>query len=161
MKRFTRYGLVGLLFCAFAAAASLVVIDARKAPYNSLANVRNTTVQSEYEIRVAGLFQAAGTYRLLHGSLTLPAKSTFKMIWPDGSSEAASVVSVGSTVGVQPIPLTQIVAGESDGSSGGYVLGGGGNMFEQCSTFTIKSCATSSSGTMCRYDSYLDCSMMI
>lgn len=51
------------------------------------------------------------------------------------------------------------------GSGGGAVSGGYGevpgekNPFEQCFSETIKSCATSSSGTLCRYDTYLTCPM--
>lgn len=161
-KKIKRPGLLGLVFVTFLSiASSLVIIDARKAPYRDLTNVRDTSVLSEIEIRIAGLTQIAAKYRLLNGLGTLSTGSFFKVIWPDGSSEHAEVTNPFSSMGSIPVPGSQVLPG---GSGGGIVEMpgvGGDNPFEACSAYTIKSGATSSSGTVCRYDSYLECPALL
>lgn len=93
--------LVAAVICG-AAIAGGVSIDGRTAPYSGLSNVSGTSSRSDWEIRNVGLTQAAATYRLQHGSSSLPAGSTFTMTWPDSSSEGAAIVSTTSSLGAVP-----------------------------------------------------------
>lgn len=104
MKKFV---LVGLLFAGVALAGSIVTLDGRKAPYNGLSNVQGTDITADEMIRIAGMTQAVATYRLTHGVTTLPAGSTIRMVWPDGSAEKGSVITPMSGVGTVPMPGTQ------------------------------------------------------
>lgn len=79
------------------------IIDGRTAPYSTLSNVQGTSIYDSVEIRIAGMSQAASTYRLAHGLSTLPAGSTFEMVWPGGTQETAGVTSPFSSVGAGPI----------------------------------------------------------
>lgn len=106
--------------CCGVALAATVAINGGAAPYNSLSNVRGTSIGSMFSIRTAGLTQAAATYRLAHGPSSLPADSTFRMTWPDGSSESAYVGSPYSSAGSAPIPGTQTPAGSSGGCRNPY-----------------------------------------
>lgn len=78
-----------------------------KPSYNELSNVRGTTIDTDEETRTSGLTQAAAQYRLIHGPRSLPVGTAFRMKWPDGSGEAAVIVSPTSAVGALPIPQTQ------------------------------------------------------
>lgn len=102
-----RKSLILLLCVAGAAVAAGVSIDGRAAPYRNLSNVRGTSINTMTEIRIAGLSQAAANYRLLHGPSSLPAGSSFRMTWPNGSSEGAAVNSAFSSMGSVPIPGSQ------------------------------------------------------
>lgn len=79
------------------------IIDGRTAPYSTLSNVQGTSIYDSVEIRIAGMSQAASTYRLAHGLSTLPAGSTFEMVWPGGTQETAGVTSPFSSVGAGPL----------------------------------------------------------
>lgn len=96
-----------LLMAAGIAVASGVSIDGRAAPYSGLSNVSGTNINTMTEIRIAGLTQAAAVYRQQHGLSSLPAGSTFRMTWPNGSSETGSVTSPYSSMGSVPVPGTQ------------------------------------------------------
>lgn len=87
--------------------AAGVSIDGRTEPYRSLSNVNGTSTNSDSLIRNVGLTQAAATYRLSHGPSSLPAGSTFRMTWPNGSSEGGAITSTTSSLGAVPIPNTQ------------------------------------------------------
>lgn len=95
-----------LAFVAMVAVAAGLTIDTRSSVYSNLSNVDGTNWQSEHAIRVAGATQTSAKYRLTHGLSKLPSGSTFKIIWPDGSSEEVSVVSPFSSAGSQPVPGT-------------------------------------------------------
>lgn len=103
-----------LLFVAYSVAAAGVMIDALNDDYRALSQVAVTTVDSPTEIRMSGASQIAAVYRAQSGApfSSLPPGSTFKVVWPDGSSEYVTVVSQASGTGVQPIPGTRQVAPE-------------------------------------------------
>ena len=107
-----------LLLTAYSVAAAGVVIDVLGKDYRGMSAVAATSVHSPLEKRVAGAAQVAAAYRAGSGVpfATLPTGSSFKVVWPDGSSEYVTVVSVSSSDGVRPIPGTQrpapAVAGE-------------------------------------------------
>ncbi len=103
VKKSKRWALLACLV-ATAVVAGSVSIDGRTAPYRNLSNVRETSKGSEFEIRTAGLTQAAATYRLEHGGSTLPANSTFEMTWPDGTKDRAYVASPFGSMGSMPTP---------------------------------------------------------
>lgn len=103
-----------LLFTAYSVAAAGVVIDVLGQDYRKMSAVAATSAYSPLEKRVAGAAQVAAAYRASSGSpfTALPTGSDFKIIWPDGSSEYVTVVSVSSSDGVRPIPGTQQPAPE-------------------------------------------------
>ncbi|HEY5850138.1 MAG TPA: hypothetical protein VIT62_05150 [Lysobacter sp.] len=84
--------------------AGSVSIDGRSSPYRELTNVRETSKASDFDIKTAGLSQAAATYRLQNGRDSLPANSNFDMTWPDGTKDRAYVITPFSTVGSVPAP---------------------------------------------------------
>ena len=75
-------------------------------PYSNLSSA-GTGVSSTTAERINALTQAAGAYRTMHGSSTLPRGSTFGMRYQDGSSERGRVDSVMGTVGSTPIGGSQ------------------------------------------------------
>ncbi|MGH8084698.1 MAG: hypothetical protein ACREPV_05420 [Lysobacter sp.] len=103
-----------LLLTAYSVAAAGVVIDVFGQDYRGMSAVTATSVHSPLEKRAAGATQVAAAYRADSGApfATLPTGSSFKVIWPDGSSEYVTVVSVSSSDGVRPIPGTQRQASE-------------------------------------------------
>lgn len=104
------------LFAAYSIAAAGVMINALVSePYGDLSQVAATTVDSPLEVRMGGATQVAAVYRAQSGTpfSTLPPGSTFKIVWPDGSSEYVTVVSQSSAAGVRLIPGTQRAAPES------------------------------------------------
>lgn len=106
--RMKRYFWV-LLFATYSVAAAGVVIDVLGDEYRQLSQVAVTTVHSSDEMRMSGASQVAAVYRASSGApfSTLPPGSTFKVVWPDGSSEYVMVVSPASSSGVQAIPGSQ------------------------------------------------------
>jgi hypothetical protein len=106
VKENKRWLLVLSLVVSGAIAAG-VSIDGRSAPYSGRSNIAGTSIDSDWEIRNAGLSQAAAIYRQQHGPSSLPAGSNFRMTWPNGSSEGGSVTSPYLSDGAVPIPGTQ------------------------------------------------------
>ena len=101
-----------LLFAAYAVGAADVVVDVLSDEYRALSQVAVTSVQSPEETRLSGAAQVAAVYRAQSGApfSSLPPGSTFKVVWPDGSSEYVVVVSPSSTTGVKSIPGSQQAA---------------------------------------------------
>lgn len=96
------------------AIASGIVINGAAAPYNQLSNVQGTTVDSDWEVRTAGLSQAAATYRLTNGLGELPVGSRFQMRWGNSSHEVGDITSTSSSVGAVPVPGTQFGPNQGD-----------------------------------------------
>lgn len=98
-----------LLFATYSVGAAGVVIDVLGDEYRHLSQVAVTTVHSSDDARMAGAAQVAAVHRASSGApfSTLPPGSTFRVVWPDGSSEYVMVVSPSSAAGAQPIPGTQ------------------------------------------------------
>ena len=130
MKAFRLLMFLALVAFSHSGMAQSVTINAGDAPYNLLPAVRNITVRSDVELRIAALSAAAGAYRHQFGLMALsklPAGSQFKMIYEDGSSERAVVDSQTSSLGTVPVPGTQrdadgnLIAsnGGGSGSNGG------------------------------------------
>jgi hypothetical protein len=107
-----------LLFATYSVAAAGVVIDVVGDEYRHLSQVAVTTVRSHQDVRMTGASQVAAVYRASSGApfSTLPPGSTFKVLWPDGSSEYVMVVSPTSTVGVQTLEGTQRAAVSAEGA---------------------------------------------
>ena len=104
----TRYFWV-LLFATYSVGAAGVMIDVLADEYRHLSQVAVTTARSSEELRMSGAAQVAAVYRASSGApfSTLPPGSTFKVVWPDGSSEYVMVVNPTSSAGTQPIAGTQ------------------------------------------------------
>jgi len=107
-----KFWLGALLFVAYSAlAVGIVIVDARDAQLRNFSQVQLTTVASSEDHRSASAAQVAAVYRAQSGMpfSTLPAGSTFQIVWPDGSTETLQIVDPTSTVGVQPVRGTQVV----------------------------------------------------
>lgn len=98
-----------LLFATYSVGAAGVMIDVLADEYRHLSQVAVTTARSSEELRMSGAAQVAAVYRASSGApfSTLPPGSTFKVVWPDGSSEYVMVVNPTSSAGTQPIAGTQ------------------------------------------------------
>ncbi|MGY0799645.1 hypothetical protein ACW7G0_11405 [Lysobacter sp. A286] len=98
-----------LLLAAYSVAATGVMIDVLGQDYREMSAVAVTSIHSPLDKRMAGAAQVAAAYRAGSGApfSALPTGSTFKVVWPDGSSEYVTVVSVSSSDGVQPVAGTQ------------------------------------------------------
>ena len=94
-----------LLFVAYAAFAAGVVIDTVSPKYRGLTQISVVSTQSPEEIRMKGASQAAAVYRATSGApfSSLPPGTTFKIVWPDGSSEDIVVGSPVSSIGARPL----------------------------------------------------------
>ncbi|MEP6906986.1 MAG: hypothetical protein ABI858_03250 [Pseudoxanthomonas sp.] len=94
-----------LLFVAYAAFAAGVVIDTVKPQYRSLTRISVVSMQAPVESRMQGASQAAAVYRASSGApfSSLPPGSTFKIVWPDGSSETILVGDPVSSTGARPV----------------------------------------------------------
>ncbi len=105
----TRRYFWALLFATYSVAAAGVMIDVVGDEYRHLSQVAVTTVHSSEDMRISGAAQVAAVYRASSGApfSTLPPGSTFKVVWPDGSSEYVMVVSPSSSAGTHPIAGTQ------------------------------------------------------
>lgn len=103
------------LLAAYSVAATGVMIDVLGKDYRQMSKVAATSAFSPIDQRIAGATQVAAAYRA--GSATpfaaLPTGSTFKVVWPDGSSEYVTVLSVSSGDGARPVPGTQQAAPET------------------------------------------------
>jgi hypothetical protein len=108
------------VFAAYSVTAAGVMIDAIADNYRDLSQVAATTISSSDETRSLGAAQIAAVYRAQSGApfATLPPGSTFKVVWPDGSSEYVMVVSQAASTGIRPIPGTQRPAPEDVAGSG-------------------------------------------
>lgn len=101
------------LFVAYSAGAvGLLMIDTYEARYRQLSKVELTKVQSAPDVRSAGASQVAAVYRAQKGLpfSTLPAGSTFQVVWPDGSTETMVIIDPTSPNGVRPLANSQISA---------------------------------------------------
>lgn len=121
---------IGLLLLSLSSQADAqVVMRASNLPYSQFPAVVNASVRSMLEVRVAALSAAAGAYRAMPGQnplTALPVGRKFKLVYTDGSSEEALVVSLSSNVGAEPVPGTQQDAPATGGGGGGSGSGGGG-----------------------------------
>jgi len=98
-----------LLFVAYAALAAGVVIETTRPEFRGLTQVSLVSVNSAEEARSKGASQVAAVYRATSGVpfSSLPPGSTFKIVWPDGSSEEIVVGSPVSSIAAQPLQGTQ------------------------------------------------------
>ena len=106
-----------VLFLAYSAGAvGLLMIDTYEDRYRQLSKVELTKVQSAPEVRSAGASQVAAVYRAQSGLpfASLPAGSTFQVVWPDGSTETMVIIDPTSPNGVRPVPNSQIPAEVAD-----------------------------------------------
>ncbi|MBD8695920.1 hypothetical protein [Stenotrophomonas sp. CFBP 13718] len=104
------------LFVAYSAGAvGLLMIDTQEDRYRRLSSVELTKVQSTPDARRSGASQVAAVYRAQSGMPfnSLPAGSTFQVVWPDGSTETMMIVDPTSPNGVRPVPGSQIAADPS------------------------------------------------
>jgi hypothetical protein len=101
-----------LLFVSYAVVAATAIIDTLSPQYRNLTHVSVTSVQSPEEVRKLGAAQAAAVYRASSGTpfSALPPGSTFKIVWPDGSSETIMVVDPRSAAGATPVEASQQAA---------------------------------------------------
>lgn len=115
-----KVGFWALLLSAYSVGAAGVMIDVFGDDYRDLSQVAVTSVDSKSEMRSLSAAQIAAVYRAQSGApfSSLPPGSTFKVVWPDGSSEYVMVVSPSSTGGVQPIPGTQVAAAGKSKAAG-------------------------------------------
>ncbi len=101
------------LFVAYSAAAvTIVMIDTADYRYQRLSQVRLTTVKTDEQVRRTGAGQVAAVYRAQSGMpfSTLPAGSSFQIVWPDGSTETMTIVDPASGTGAAPLQGSQQVA---------------------------------------------------
>ncbi|HBS62886.1 MULTISPECIES: hypothetical protein [Stenotrophomonas] len=104
-----------VLFVAYSAGAvGLVMIDTYDDRYRSLSKVQLTSVKADADVRRAGASQVAAVYRAQSGMpfASLPAGSTFQVVWPDGSTETMVIMDPTSSLGVEPVRNTQITAAD-------------------------------------------------
>ncbi|AOX62113.1 hypothetical protein BIZ42_07760 [Stenotrophomonas sp. LM091] len=104
------------LFVAYSAGAvGLVMIDTYDDRYRSLSKVQLTSVKADAEVRRAGASQVAAVYRAQSGMpfASLPAGSTFQVVWPDGSTETMVIVDPTSSLGVEPVKNSQVTAADT------------------------------------------------
>jgi P pilus assembly chaperone PapD len=98
-----------LLFVAYAALAAGVVIETTRPEFRGLTQVSVVSVSSPEESRSKSASQVAAVYRATSGVpfSSLPPGSTFKIVWPDGSSEEIVVGSPLSSIAARPLQGTQ------------------------------------------------------
>ena len=98
-----------LLFVAYAALAAGVVVETTRPEFRGLTQISVVSVHSSEETRSKGASQAAAVYRATSGVpfSSLPPGSTFKIVWPDGSSEEIVVGSPVSSIAARPLQGTQ------------------------------------------------------
>lgn len=91
------------LFCGYSVAVAGVVVDAIGDNYRKLSDVALTTVEAPGPQRQLGAAQIAALHRAQSDMpfRTLPAGATFRVVWPDGSSEVVRVVSQSDAHGVR------------------------------------------------------------
>jgi len=101
------------LFVAYSAGAvGVLMVDTQEDRYRLLSKVADTSIESSQAVRGAGASQVAALYRAQSGMpfTSLPAGSTFQVVWPDGSSETMLIVDPTSPNGVRPLRNSQITA---------------------------------------------------
>ena len=111
-KRFAQKAKKGfwvLLFVAYAALAAGVVVETTRPEFRGLTQVSLVSVDSAEQLRSKGASQVAAVYRATSGVpfSSLPPGSTFKIVWPDGSSEEIVVGSPVSSIAARPLRGTQ------------------------------------------------------
>ncbi|WP_454828762.1 hypothetical protein [Pseudoxanthomonas wuyuanensis] len=101
-----------LLFVSYTAMAATVVIDTLNPKYHRLTQVAVTSVDSPEQVRALGAAQAAAVYRASSGApfSSLPPGSTFRIVWPDGSSETVMIVNPASSAGTRALKGSQQLA---------------------------------------------------
>ena len=106
-----RFWLWTLAFVAYAVvAAGMLIIDTAERRYGNLSQVKLVTVKSEEQARRIGATQVAAIYRAQSGMpfSTLPAGSTFQIVWPDGSTETMVILDArAGASGMAPLAGTQ------------------------------------------------------
>ena len=105
------------LFVAYSAGAvGLLMIDTQEDRYRRLSTVELTKVQSTPEARRVGASQVAAVFRAQSAMpfTSLPAGSTFQVVWPDGSTETMVIVDPSSPNGVRPLAGSQVPAEAAD-----------------------------------------------
>ena len=116
MKRFPsrklRFWLWTALFVGYSAAVAGVVVDTVGENYRRLSQVAGTSTASPVEQRQLGAAQVAALYRAQSPTpfLALPPGNTFRVVWPDGSTELVRIVSQSSAHGAVPVEGSEIEA---------------------------------------------------
>lgn len=108
-----RFWLWALLFVGYSAVAvGVLVIDARDARLRNLSQVRMIKVSDDAQHRSTAAADIAAVYRAQSGMpfSTLPAGSTFQIVWPDGSTETLQILDPASPAGVRPVAGSQLPA---------------------------------------------------
>lgn len=100
------------LLGAYSVAVAGVVVDAVGDSYRRLSQVELTTTSAPDAQRQLGAAQIAALHRAQSDTplRTLPAGETFRVVWPDGSSELVQVISQSSAHGARPVAGTQVAA---------------------------------------------------
>lgn len=100
------------LFVGYSVAVAGVVVDAVGDNYRRLSRVADTSTAASLEERQLGAAQIAALYRAQSPTpfLALPPGNTFRVVWPDGSTELVRIVSQSSPHGALPVEGTQIEA---------------------------------------------------
>ncbi len=103
--RSARFWFWALLFVGYSAAVAGVVIDAIGDNYRRLSTVVETTVDAPVEQRQLGAAQIAALYRAQSGApfQSLAPGETFRVVWPDGSSEVVRIVSQSDAGGTRSV----------------------------------------------------------
>lgn len=93
------------LFGGYSVAVAGVVVDAVGSHYRGLSQVETTTVDATEAQRQLGAAQIAALHRAQSDTpfRTLPAGETFRVVWPDGSSEVVRIVSQSDAHGARPV----------------------------------------------------------
>jgi len=112
LPRRLRFWLWAILFVGYSVAVAGVVVDAVGENYRRLAQVAQTTTAAPLEQRQLGAAQIAALYRAQSATpfLALPPGNTFRVVWPDGSTELVRIVSQSSPHGAVPVDGSQIDA---------------------------------------------------
>ncbi|WP_430539743.1 hypothetical protein [Luteimonas terrae] len=112
LPRKLRFWLWAALFVGYSVAVAGVVIDAVSENYRRLTQVAQTTTAAPLEQRQLGAAQIAALYRAQSATpfLALPPGNTFRVVWPDGSTELVRIVSQSSPHGAVPVDGSQIEA---------------------------------------------------
>lgn len=105
MSRRVRFWFWAIVFFGYSVAVAGVVVDAIGDRYRSLSQVALTTTAAPEAQRELGAAQIAALYRAQSATPfhTLPAGDTFRVVWPDGSSEMVRIVSPSDAHGVRVV----------------------------------------------------------
>ncbi|WP_343123209.1 hypothetical protein [Luteimonas sp. FCS-9] len=111
-SRRVRFWFWTAVFLGYSVAVAGVVVDAIGDSYRGLAKVAETTIEAPAEQRRLGAAQVAALYRAQSATplRTLPAGATFRVVWPDGSSEMVRIVSPSSEYGTRLVEGSQLGA---------------------------------------------------